>query len=139
VTIAGLVVAPNVALAALACLFVGATTMAFMSGTNAALQVYAAPNMRGRVMGLFTVVFLGTTPLGAPLVGWISEVMGARTGIAFGGAAVAVAAVLGVRALRQPAAAPAAAVPEDRPREREPVGGSAPERRPGEATAPSAA
>ena len=42
--------------------------------------------MRGRVMALYSVVFLGSTPIGAPLVGWIAEVAGPRAGLMVGGA-----------------------------------------------------
>jgi hypothetical protein len=51
------------------------------------MQLEADPLMRGRVMALYSVVFLGSTPIGAPLVGWLAEVAGPRAGLALGGAA----------------------------------------------------
>ena len=50
--------------------------------------------MRGRVMALYSVVFLGSTPIGAPLVGWLAEVAGPRAGMALGACAALVAAGL---------------------------------------------
>jgi hypothetical protein len=51
--------------------------------------------MRGRVMALYSVVFLGSTPIGAPLVGWIAQVAGPRAGLALGAAAALAAAAGG--------------------------------------------
>jgi hypothetical protein len=51
--------------------------------------------MRGRVMALYSVVFLGSTPIGAPLVGWIAQVAGPRAGLALGAVAALVAAAGG--------------------------------------------
>jgi MFS family permease len=48
--------------------------------------------MRGRVMALYSVVFLGSTPIGAPLVGWIAQVAGPRAGLAVGAVAALVTA-----------------------------------------------
>ena len=48
--------------------------------------------MRGRVMALYSVVFLGSTPIGAPLVGWIAEVAGPRAGLVLGAVAALAAA-----------------------------------------------
>ena len=50
--------------------------------------------MRGRVMGLYLLVFLGGTPLGAPLAGWVAEQFGPRMSLLAGGAISAVAAVV---------------------------------------------
>ncbi|MEU8569102.1 MFS transporter [Streptomyces pathocidini] len=62
---------------------------------NSSLQLATDPVMRGRVMSLFMMVFMGGTPLGAPLVGWVTDVFGARVGFLTGGA-VSAAAALGV-------------------------------------------
>ncbi|NUK17359.1 MFS transporter [Streptomyces lunaelactis] len=62
---------------------------------NSILQMATEPAMRGRVMSLFMMVFVGGTPLGAPLVGWITDTYGPRIGFAAGGA-VALAAAIGV-------------------------------------------
>jgi hypothetical protein len=52
--------------------------------------------MRGRVMALYSVVFLGSTPIGGPLVGWLAEAAGPRAGLVLGGGA-ALAAGLAAR------------------------------------------
>ncbi|MFI9204852.1 MFS transporter [Streptomyces sp. NPDC053048] len=59
---------------------------------NSSLQLAADPAMRGRVMSLFMMVFMGGTPLGAPLVGWITDVHGPRVGFLAGGVVSALAA-----------------------------------------------
>ena len=61
--------------------------------TNTAIQMGTDPAMRGRVIALFMMVFLGGTPLGAPLVGWITDTYGARVGFALGGLVSATTAV----------------------------------------------
>ncbi|MDD2859387.1 MAG: MFS transporter, partial [Candidatus Nanopelagicales bacterium] len=66
-------VCPNELLAELGLVLVGASSIWFLSTGNATLQLAAAPEMRGRVMSLWTVAFIGTTPIGGPIVGWISE------------------------------------------------------------------
>ncbi|MFD3485792.1 MFS transporter [Streptomyces sp. NPDC058665] len=60
---------------------------------NSSIQMTTDPAMRGRVMALFMMVFTGGTPLGAPLVGWITDTYGPRVGFAAGGAVAALAAV----------------------------------------------
>ncbi|MFC8367256.1 MFS transporter [Streptomyces sp. NPDC057238] len=65
--------------------------------TNTSLQMATDPAMRGRVMALYMMVFLGGSPVGAPVVGWITDTYGARVGFAAGGAvAVAAATVIGL-------------------------------------------
>ena len=59
---------------------------------NSALQLAVAPEMRGRVMALYSIVFLGSTPIGAPLVGWLAQVADPRAGMVLGGAAALAAA-----------------------------------------------
>ena len=71
----------------------GAVSVTFAAGVNSALQIAVDPAMRGRVMALYSVVFLGSTPIGAPLVGWLAEVAGPRAGLVVGGVAAVAAAV----------------------------------------------
>lgn len=59
---------------------------------NTAVQMATDPAMRGRVMALFMMVFMGGTPLGAPVVGWVTDTYGARVGFATGGIVSVVAA-----------------------------------------------
>ncbi|MCX5124385.1 MFS transporter [Streptomyces sp. NBC_00347] len=60
---------------------------------NSSVQMATDPEMRGRVMALFMMVFTGGTPIGAPLVGWVTDTYGARIGMAAGGAVSLAAAV----------------------------------------------
>jgi MFS family permease len=84
--------APTVELQLLALVPLGAVSVTFAAGINSAMQLAVEPLMRGRVMALYSVVFLGSTPIGAPLVGWIAEVAGPRAGLVLGAAAALVAA-----------------------------------------------
>lgn len=52
---------------------------------NQRVQLGVDPELRGRVMGLYLVVFMGTNPIGAPLIGWVAQTFGARTSIWLGG------------------------------------------------------
>ena len=61
--------APSLPLQVLALVPLGAMTVTFSAGVNSTMQLAVAPAMRGRVMALYSVVFLGSTPIGAPLVG----------------------------------------------------------------------
>ncbi|MEV7275600.1 MFS transporter [Streptomyces sp. NPDC093111] len=64
---------------------------------NSAVQMATDPVMRGRVMSLYMMVFAGGTPIGAPLLGWITDTYGARVGFAAGGlVSLAAAAVIGL-------------------------------------------
>jgi MFS family permease len=82
--------APTLELQIAALIPLGAASVTFAAGVNSALQIHVEPTMRGRVMALYSVVFLGSTPIGAPLVGWLAEVAGPRAGLLAG----AVAALL---------------------------------------------
>ena len=87
-------VAPSLPLQILALVPLGAVSVTFAAGVNSSMQLAASPEMRGRVMSLYSVVFLGSTPFGAPLVGWLAQVASPRAGLALGGAAALVAAAL---------------------------------------------
>jgi MFS family permease len=71
----------------------GAATITFQATANSTLQVNSDPALRGRVMALYGMVFMGTTPIGAPIVGLVSERFGARAGLALGGVAILLALV----------------------------------------------
>ncbi|MFF7360493.1 MFS transporter [Streptomyces sp. NPDC008125] len=64
---------------------IGMLGMTTNISANTSVQMAADPAMRGRVMSLYMMVFAGGTPVGAPIVGWISDTYGPRTGFAFGG------------------------------------------------------
>ena len=85
--------APTLPLVVAGLFFVGMASIRFIATANATLQVNAAPHMRGRVMALWGVAFLGSTPLGGPLIGWIGQSFGARAALAVGGAATVAVAV----------------------------------------------
>lgn len=91
---------PTLPLALAALVAVGFFSISFTSVGNATLQLASAAEMRGRVMSLWTMAFLGSTPIGGPLIGWIGEQAGARWALALGGVAAITAATLGTLALR---------------------------------------
>lgn len=107
---AAVALAPTLPTVLVALVVVGAASVTFTSSLNAALQLAAEPALRGRVMALWSVVFLGSTPIGGPLVGWLSAVAGPRAGLLLGAAAALAAGTwVAVRDLRAPAPAPARA------------------------------
>jgi MFS family permease len=79
--------APTFALELVALAAVGAGSVAFMSRGNTTLQLTATEQMRGRVMALWAVAFIGTTPIGGPIVGYLAQRAGPRWGLALGGLA----------------------------------------------------
>jgi len=92
--------APSLPLQALALVPLGTVSVTFSAGVNSTMQLNVTPAMRGRVMGLYSIVFLGSTPIGAPLVGWLAEIAGPRAGMALGGSAALAAAALATVAYR---------------------------------------
>jgi MFS family permease len=81
-------------------LLVGFTSVSFMATSTAIVQVRADPAMRGRVLALQAIVFIGTTPIGGPILGLISDQLGARAGFVVGGLAAVGAGVWGYLAGR---------------------------------------
>jgi MFS family permease len=75
--------------------------VSFLSGGNSTLQLATDPQMRGRVMALWSVAFLGSTPIGGPLIGWITADAGARVGLAVGAVSCFVAGGFGWIMLRR--------------------------------------
>lgn len=73
-------------------LLVGVSSIAFMTSSTAIVQVRADPSMRGRVLALQAMVFLGSTPIGGPILGWLCDWLNPRAGVVVGGAAALVAA-----------------------------------------------
>jgi MFS family permease len=71
-------------LAELALIPTGACSIAFVSSANSTLQLNSGQQMRGRVMSLYSIAFLGTTPIGAPLVGILIAATNPRIGIFLG-------------------------------------------------------
>lgn len=89
----GAAAAPTLPLEIAALIPMGVAALTFQTTTNSLIQLRAEPALRGRVMALYSVVFLGTAPIGAPIVGWVAQQFGPRAGLALGGTAVLVAAV----------------------------------------------
>jgi MFS family permease len=94
-----LAVAPNEWFGLAAVVPVGVSSIFLISGSNAVIQLRADPSMRGRALALTAVVFLGSTPIGGPIAGAVSEHLGPRAGIAMGAVATALAAAWTFRAL----------------------------------------
>lgn len=86
---------------ALAGIPVGFAALTMITAANATVQTTVEPHMRGRVMALYMMVFLGGTPLGSPIIGWVGEEIGPRIAILVGAiSAIAVAAAVGAWAAR---------------------------------------
>jgi MFS family permease len=92
--------APILAVELIALAFVGFASVSFLSMANSTLQLGTDPQMRGRVMALWAVAFLGSTPIGGPVIGWITSEVGARAGLGVGAGSCFVAAILGWLAIR---------------------------------------
>jgi MFS family permease len=119
-------VSPALGLEIVALAAVGWASVTFLATGNSTLQLEAAPNMRGRVMSLWAVAFLGSTPVGGPLIGWVVATSNARIGLGVGGVSCLVAAGIGLIAMgrlgmlhrsrrrrgEEPSVEPVAEVPE---------------------------
>jgi MFS family permease len=95
--------APSLRLAMAAFVLVGFFSITFTALGNVTVQLASAPEMRGRVMALWTMAFLGSTPIGGPIIGGIGEHAGPRWGLAVGGMAAVLASGYGAWALRRTA------------------------------------
>jgi MFS family permease len=95
-----LAAAPTLPLAVLATLAVGFCNVLMISGANTVVQLRAAPPMRGRVLALLTVVFLGSTPIGSPVIGAVAELTDVRVALVLGGLATGLATAWTARQMR---------------------------------------
>ncbi len=93
--------APNQPAAYVTGFLVGFGSIMFMTAATAITQLAANPSMRGRVLALQAIVFLGSTPIGGPILGAISETFGARYGIAVGAVATLAAGGFGLFTVRR--------------------------------------
>jgi MFS family permease len=84
---------PTYELYALLCIPVGLFSLTMMTAANTTVQMSTEPAMRGRVMSLYMMVFMGATPIGSPIVGWISEAFGPRWSVGVGAIASILVAV----------------------------------------------
>ena len=114
--------APSLGLELVALVFVGYGSISFNSLAKTTLQLAAAPSMRGRVMALWALAWLGSTPIGGPIVGWLGQAVGARWALVAGGLPTLVCGILALPALTRvdrraahPADAGAPTAPPDSP------------------------
>jgi MFS family permease len=91
--------APSLALELAALIFVGYGSITFNSLAKTTLQLAARPEMRGRVMALWGLAWLGSTPIGGPIVGWVGQEVGARWSLVIGGGAALACGILALPAL----------------------------------------
>jgi MFS family permease len=94
VTSAATAAAPNVAVACGTLLVMGATAFCFVTLCSTTLQLHSSSAYRGRIMALWVFVYLGTTPIGSILTGWIISAGGPRAALLVGSGACLAAAVL---------------------------------------------
>jgi MFS family permease len=109
--------APSLAFELVALALAGGASIAFISTSNSTLQLASDPSMRGRVMSLWFVAFQGSTPIGAPIIGAVVALGGARAGLGLGAITCLVVAFAGLLAFRGPGLRP-------RPLPRAPRGGA---------------
>lgn len=84
VTLAAVAFAPNLPSSFLAIGVMGIASSLFLASCSGCLQVNTVQSMRGRVMALYSVAFLGTAPIGGPIVGWLAQSLGPRAGFLLG-------------------------------------------------------
>jgi MFS family permease len=99
IAITAAAVAPTLPLELAALVFVGYGSITFNSYAKTTLQLAADPEMRGRVMALWALAWLGSTPIGGPLVGWIAQEVGARWSLVAGGLPTLLCGLLALPAL----------------------------------------
>lgn len=92
-------VAPSFPLALVFMALAGAASIFFAAMANTSIQLATSAEMRGRVMALYAIAFMGSTPIGGPIVGWVGQVFDPRVALALGGVATLVAGILGWRSL----------------------------------------
>ncbi len=92
VTAAGLM--PNYLLTGVVMVPLGFAALTFTTAANSAVQLSVEPAMRGRVMGLYILLFLGGTPVGAPLLGLLAEAYGGRAPLVLGGVVTVVSVLV---------------------------------------------
>ena len=87
---------PTLAAALIVLVVVGALSVIFIALGNTTLQLTSRSTMRGRVMALWSVAFTGTTPIGGPIIGYISDHSNPRVGLAVGGFSSVIAGIVGL-------------------------------------------
>jgi MFS family permease len=92
---------PGLSFAAIALVAVGIFSILFTSLGNTTLQLECQPAMRGRVMAIWTVAFMGSTPIGGPIIGWVGEHASPRWSLVVGGLAALLAGAYGLMSIRK--------------------------------------
>ena len=105
---------PRYAFFAATLVVIGLAAQTFMVGANSTVQLATEPAMRGRVMAIYLAIALGSTPLGAPIVGWVADAFGPRWALAVAAAAGLAAALVGARYVARSKRTPAMAACTDR-------------------------
>ncbi|MDY0747611.1 MFS transporter [Paucibacter sp. R3-3] len=93
--------APDAILFSVALVVIGVGALTFTTATNTLMQLSTEPAMRGRVMAIRLGVALGSTPIGAPIVGWIADHPGPRWALGIGALSGFGAALVAIRVLRR--------------------------------------
>ena len=93
--ILALAASPNVVIASIASFFVGIASILYSTSSAVLIQMQARADMRGRVLALQSILIMGTTPIGGPLLGWIADNLGGRVPLIIGGVASITAAIIG--------------------------------------------
>jgi len=101
VSVLAAALAPNLLSEEVILLAVGGFSISFLALGNTTLQLNSKPDMRGRVMSLWSVAFLGSTPIGGPVVGFVGGSLGARYGLGLGALAALGAAAFGWVTMRR--------------------------------------
>jgi MFS family permease len=94
VMIGAVALSPTLAAACVLLVLMGGLSIAFIATANSTIQLQVEPTMRGRVMALYAMGFLGTTPIGAPLVGWICQTSSPRVALLVGAVATLAASTV---------------------------------------------
>lgn len=110
-TMLALAAVPDMALAYPVAAAVGGTSVVYMTATTALGQLRADAQMVGRVVALQTVLQIGTTPVGGPVLGWVADVAGGRVPVIIGGVAALAASLLGAAIGRHHLGRPGASAP----------------------------
>lgn len=89
----GMAIAPNVWVAYVWAIPLGAGGAAMIAGANTIITQEAPPDMRGRMLALTAVAFLGSTPIGGPITGWVADYVSVSWSLAYGGIITLIAAI----------------------------------------------
>ncbi|CAM5451713.1 MFS transporter [Leifsonia shinshuensis] len=89
-------VMPTYWLFAVALIIIGVSSQTLMTTANGTVQMTTDPLLRGRVMAIYMAIFMGGTPIGAPIVGWVADTFGPRWAMGVGAASGFAAALVGV-------------------------------------------